>query len=302
MWNKFINLLDIDSAVLYGTATRICSVLVGAITLLLLARYLSSTRLGYFYTFRSLLALQVFFELGLTTGLSTFFSHEFTQIHWHVSGELMGNELSKKRCWDIFGQSVRLFTWLSLGFLVCMIIVGFAFFSQSYHIIGWKMPWVVSVLCTAIFLYFTPHMAIIMGSGEVSIVYKLWFWGNVLGGMLACILIITGLGIYAVSTTSFGISLCIVWYLYKRKRYLLRLWPPIHVSSFAWSREIWPMQWRLAISWASGYFIYPLFVPVLFHYWGPIPAGRMGMTLVILNPTACPNTEKCMPKTQITKP
>ena len=47
--------------------------------------------------------------------------------------------------------------------------------------------------------------------------------------------------------------------------------------------EIFPMQWKIAISWVGGYFIFQLFNPVLFATEGPIVAGQMGMTLSILN-------------------
>ena len=43
------------------------------------------------------------------------------------------------------------------------------------------------------------------------------------------------------------------------------------------------MQWKIAISWVGGYFIFQLFNPVLFATEGPIVAGQMGMTLSILN-------------------
>jgi len=38
------------------------------------------------------------------------------------------------------------------------------------------------------------------------------------------------------------------------------------------------MQWRIALSWLSGYFVFSLFTPVLFHYHGAVVAGQMGMT------------------------
>lgn len=41
------------------------------------------------------------------------------------------------------------------------------------------------------------------------------------------------------------------------------------------------MQWRMAISFSAGYFIAQIFVPIVFHYHGPAPAGRLGMTLAI---------------------
>lgn len=48
-------------------------------------------------------------------------------------------------------------------------------------------------------------------------------------------------------------------------------------------KEIFPYQWKIAISWISGYFIFQLFNPVLFATEGAIVAGQMGMTLSILS-------------------
>jgi hypothetical protein len=42
----------------------------------------------------------------------------------------------------------------------------------------------------------------------------------------------------------------------------------------------------MAVSFACGYFIFQLFNPVLFRYWGPAEAGRMGMSLSLSNAIA----------------
>jgi len=47
--------------------------------------------------------------------------------------------------------------------------------------------------------------------------------------------------------------------------------------------EIFPYQWKIALSWISGYFIFQLFNPVLFATEGAVGAGQMGMTLAALN-------------------
>jgi hypothetical protein len=54
---------------------------------------------------------------------------------------------------------------------------------------------------------------------------------------------------------------------------------PRSVNRIGWFDEIWPFQWRIAVSWLSGYFIFQLFNPVIFRYWGPVPAGRMGLSV-----------------------
>jgi len=69
-----------------------------------------------------------------------------------------------------------------------------------------------------------------------------------------------------------------------RRRLLKSLFRfPVGEHNVGWRREIWPFQWRIAISWLCGYFTYQLFNPVLFAYQGPIVAGRMGMSLSIVS-------------------
>ena len=43
-----------------------------------------------------------------------------------------------------------------------------------------------------------------------------------------------------------------------------------HAGEFAmdWKTEMWPFQWRIAVSWVCGFFISQLFNPVLFRYRG----------------------------------
>jgi len=45
-----------------------------------------------------------------------------------------------------------------------------------------------------------------------------------------------------------------------------------------WKKEILPMQWRISLSWISGYLTFSLFVPLLFYFQGAKIAGAMGIT------------------------
>jgi len=54
-------------------------------------------------------------------------------------------------------------------------------------------------------------------------------------------------------------------------------------DSISYIKEIFPYQWKIALSWVSGYFVFQLFNPVLFAAEGAIVAGQMGMTLSAIN-------------------
>jgi hypothetical protein len=49
-----------------------------------------------------------------------------------------------------------------------------------------------------------------------------------------------------------------------------------------WRDEVWPFQWKIAVSWLCDYFIFQLFTPVIFAFRGPAEAGRMGLSMNIV--------------------
>jgi O-antigen/teichoic acid export membrane protein len=69
----------------------------------------------------------------------------------------------------------------------------------------------------------------------------------------------------------------------KRRRILQKIWKLQEAWKLDYLKEIFPLQWKIALSWVSGYFIFQLFNPVLFATEGPKIAGQMGMTLQALN-------------------
>jgi O-antigen/teichoic acid export membrane protein len=64
---------------------------------------------------------------------------------------------------------------------------------------------------------------------------------------------------------------------------LKRLWKLNADYKVSYRKEIFPYQWKIALSWISGYFIFQLFNPVLFATKGAVVAGQMGMTISALN-------------------
>ncbi len=65
--NKIIflfNKLGVDRAIFYTSLARIIMAIAGVITIFFVARFLTDIEQGFYYTFGSVLAIQVFFELG----------------------------------------------------------------------------------------------------------------------------------------------------------------------------------------------------------------------------------------------
>ena len=73
---KLSRSLEIDRAVFFSIMEKVWTLPAGLVTALLIAAFFSPELQGYYYAFSSLLALQVFAELGLGTVLTCYASHE----------------------------------------------------------------------------------------------------------------------------------------------------------------------------------------------------------------------------------
>jgi hypothetical protein len=286
--------LGIDRAIGYGVLTRFWSVLAGPLTIVFIATKFTKEQQGFYYTFASLLALQIFFELGLMTVIAQFASHEFTNLKWCDNGRVEGNSRSLSRFINLLCKAVIWFGVASLFLVIVLIPAGLLFFHGNDSMtpdFAWRIPWILAVVGTAMNLFVTPFFAVIMGSGDVTTVNHRQMLGGIVGSCISWLAIGLNFGLYAVFAVSAG-NILISWsYLVKYKPELLKLvWNELFSikmkecnNSISWWGEVWPMQWKIALSWVAGYFIFQLFNPVLFHYHGAVIAGQMGMTLSASN-------------------
>jgi O-antigen/teichoic acid export membrane protein len=170
----------------------------------------------------------------------------------------------------------------------CLLIpLGLHFFSTNSHSgqpIAWRLPWYLVVLTASLAFQIDPIFSFLEGCGYVPQVARTRFMQAVLGSLLAWIAMLTGHGLFAPAMMIAGQVLAGTVWLTTKRRFLSPLLT-FHAGQhrIQWWEEVWPFQWRIAISWICGYFIFQLFNPILFHYWGPVAAGQMGMSLNISN-------------------
>jgi hypothetical protein len=292
MVKSILRFLGFDRAVSFGILARAWSLLAGPVTIVIIATGFMPEQQGFYYTFGSLLALQSFFDLGLMFVIAQFASHEFVHLSWGPRGSIEGAPVALKRLTDLLCKTVLWFGVASVLMIVLLVPAGLIFFGQKGAVsFTWRLPWVLAVVGTALNLFVMPFFAIIMGSGDVVTVNKRELAGAVLSSLLSWLVISLHGGLYSVFAVNVG-TIAIAWgYLCIKRPGLLKLaWVghfgkkgPRHDSELSWWGEIWPMQWRVAISTGFAYFLCQLFNPILFHYHGSVVAGQMGMTMSVAN-------------------
>ena len=281
------HLLGMDRAVFYTVLWRAWSALVAPINLLFVTAFLSPVGQGFFYTFGSILALQVLFELGLTQLIIQFTSHERSHLEWSSRWYLdrrptgavpPGFAVQTPR------QVVR-----SAAILVVLVVLpaGFWLFGMraaETQSVMWRLPWVLFVLLSAISFALLPALAVLEGCGLVAEIALMRFGQIATSSVLMWLVLWRGGALMALVAVKASEVVWTLGWILRRKRAVVRdlLTHDHRPSRYTGVAEDWPLQWRTALTWVSSILITPLFNPLLFAFHGPSAAGRMGLSVSII--------------------
>jgi hypothetical protein len=280
--SRLIESLGIDFDVALTLLFRTWSIIAGAITLVILPLCFSPAQQGYYYTFASLLALQVFFELGLSQVIIQLVGHQAAHLNFQKDGTLAGSP--ERIAWlvGIVGLLRRWYVIASLLFLVIAGLAGVIFFTRhglDLPTSEWAPAWIATVALTAINLYFSPQLAVAEGTGQVGQVARLRLIQSMAGYISLWTLLVVGAGLWAAAAVPFMAACATIFWLNARKNWLTTTFSG--ASPISWRRDVFPLQWRIALSWACGYLIFSLFTPVVFATHGAVEAGRIGMAMSV---------------------
>jgi len=279
--------LGVDKAIFFTLIGKMLQMSTAFFSVLFIAKFLSPNQQGYYYTFGSIVAIQVFFELGLTGIITQFVAHEAS--HLQISQlAINGDTVYQSRLASLLKICFKWYVIISIVLFIVLSIVGFLFFSffnNNSADIQWRGPWLLLVFGTVVNFLTTPLVAIVEGLGYVKEIAKfrmvqqisqpIALWG---GLWLGADLYVSGLDVACR-------SLIMLFLIVKSPIFqiLKKIWSVNIKEIVSYRNEIFPYQWRIAVSWISGYFIFQLFNPVLFATEGPEIAGQMGMTMQALN-------------------
>lgn len=277
--------IGLDRAIAFTVLARGWSTIAGVVTMLLITRFLTPAEQGYYYTFASLVALQIVFELGFSFVILQLAAHEQAALHFHEDGSITGDSIAHARLASVLQKAVR---WYALGAVLMaagLLPIGFYFFGihrQPGPQVSWLAPWVAVVLASVFTFQMDPVFSFLEGCGRISEVARMRFTQAAVGSLMAWSALCLHHGLLAPALVICGQALAGGLFLFKQRRLLLPLLQrDTSAYKISWGHEIWPFQWRIAISWLCGYFIFQIFNPVLFAARGASEAGRMGMSLNI---------------------
>ncbi len=277
--------LGVNRAVAFTLLANGWSAASGIVTLLLLAGRMTRDERGFYYTFSGFLNATILLELGLAYVILQFASHERARLEWTPAGLLVGDPSAKARLASLLRMSLRWYGAVAVLIALTVLPAGLVFFGHytpGGMTVAWRWPWAAVALVGAFSMLLNPVLAVVEGSGRVTEVARLRAASNVASSVTLWLALWLRGGLYAAAVC--GLTVLVwggAWLWHTQRAFLADLLAERSAASvpLSWRGEVWPFQWRIALSGVSSYVIFQMFNPVLFATHGPAAAGRMGLSL-----------------------
>ena len=289
--NLFIKIaqkVGIDKAIAYSSGAKIVQGLTGVLSVFFIAAFLTGEEQGFYYTFGSILALQTFFELGFTGIMTQYVAHEAAHLKLNSNCYYEGEEKYASRLAYLTRFCIKWYAVIAVLFFLVIIIVGFVYFNKFDSTggeVSWSIPWVILSIGTSINLLIAPFNSLLLGLGKVKEMNRIVFLQQIVHPIILWAGLAVGLKLYVVGINS--LCMAAIWIVSvacsDSLKIIINLLKVKVTETISYFKEIFPYQWKIAISWISGYFIFQLFNPVLFATEGAVVAGQMGMTMAALS-------------------
>lgn len=275
---------ETDRPVVFSVLGNITSTVLGLVTALLIVTVFSPQLQGYYYTFGSLSSLQYLVELGFGQAVIQFVSHEWVHLSLDTQQRIVGAPDSLSRLVSLGRLAFRWYAGAALAVWIVLCPLGYLFFYRSAQgQIDWMWPWLIFCVGLGLNLFLTPAFVLLQGCNQVAQYWYYWFVQQIVYGSAMWVGILLGAGLWI---WPLAISCMVVWsiiFLRRYRRFLMSFLITPSGHRVLWRSQIWPIQWRIALSWFSSGFTNQLFTPILFRAFGPVLAGQMGMTNSLTN-------------------
>jgi len=278
--------LGIDGSVAYAFLARLVSIAGSTGTVLLIVRFLSPIEQGYYYTLLSLVSMQMVFELGFSFVIQQLAAHESVHLEMKANGAVCGDAVAHARLASTLQLSLRWYTVAAAVMGLLLAPLGTFFFARhatgAAMQVAWQGPWLSAVAASMAGLWCMPFYSFLEGCGQVRAVAALRLRQAIAASLLAWSALLLHHGLYAPTLVIVGQVITGLCFLAMHRPLLMGLLHhAVGQDAIRWHLEVWPFQWRMAVSWMCSYFTVQIFIPILFALRGAVEAGQMGMSLSI---------------------
>lgn len=261
---------------------QLWKLLSGPLLLVLVPIYLSADAQGYWFTFIGLAALVVFADMGFSTILLQLSAHEFAHLRFTEHKTLSGNLYHLERQASLLAFAVKWSSVMAMLVFPLVLIAGYTLLNEKSTLVNWQLPWFIYCAASVFVFMNSILLSFIEGCDSVGDGQRIRFRVSLLTVGSTIILLLADMGLYALAVSLLiGSLIGLVMIVYRYHAVLYQLYAVSRQTTYTWTKEIAPLMWRYAISGISSYFMFSVFTPIAFYYYGALEAGQVGLTIAI---------------------
>jgi hypothetical protein len=277
--HKIKQLFNLDSTVYLSIASKTWSILKTPLSVIFITRFLTPESQGYWYTFLSMAALSVFAELGFTTIIIQYVSHEFAHLEVQKDNTIMGDNAKLDNFFGLIRFCISRYLIITPIAILIVMLAGYVFFRSTLYSTNLITIWIMYAISGGLTLFTSLISSILQGINKVRNVLQINLYANVISTISIWVVLLLGGGIWALTVSS--LIFCFtsfVFFYYKYKYFFFQVYTNHSTNKFDWGKEVYGLQIRYSVSWIAGYFVFNFVTPVTLYFLGPVMAGKVGIT------------------------
>jgi len=261
------------SAVTAMASTSAAGILLLAIAWLA-TRRLSSSELGFFFSFLSFGAFVRLADFGLAS-----------------ASLLMGGRLAGTgRLSELGSVAVRVRRWSLVSSTLATGtagLLGWVIFSSTHaregpSAVSWRGPWAAYLIAVLVNEVTIAQISLREGGGRVTAMWRLRLLQEWISGAVCLGALYVGGGLWSLSLfAATRAASAIVGIAFTASSGGERNEPAYPMRR--WMKEVWPFQWKMGMSGLSGFLIFRAFTPIVMLEKGPVTAGEFGLAVALMN-------------------
>ena len=261
-----------DGASLWGGVSAFLRLMLGPITLLLVAYKLTPAEMGFYFQFFSLYAFQQVFEGGVGFLLLRYCSRLKASGVEDVRNNL---ELIEKINFSlVWYRIISIILILALGFSGFYIFIG----DQFQSTVSWEVPWVIYIVFSCLTLGLYPYSILNEVFYSAAEVYKKRAFVNLAQFVVISLSLLLDMKLFALSLSAIFVFILSRFLYYNSGLLILKRFASVSLKFSNVFRVYFVENWKLILVWVTGYFYWFSLPLLIFVMEGSKVSGAFSFT------------------------
>lgn len=257
--------------------------LAGMLMVLIIPLYLTEEQQGYWYLFAGIAALSTFADLGFSIIILQFSAHEYALLRIGADGLLEGADYNVKKIGSFLRYVIKWLTTICSIVFPIIFIIGIFFFIRDGVITVYIIPWIIYAIGALINFFNNSVLSFIEGMNQISKIQKARLIVAIIDSVTVITCLLLHLNIYALAFSILLSSSFMFFTIFKTfGKVLKQIWALSKDFIYPWKQEILPLFKKYVLSFASGYFLFQIYTPLMHYFHGSVYSGKIGISMSIV--------------------